>query len=187
MPRKLEENIFADIGRQVHAIADDGRGIFSFQRQVTYPVPDHQRVLKRLEAAHALAIERQPQLAPKQQALVEVLRLDIIAQRLRHSDHFVPRINVQFLRGQFALKREIMRLQMVQIHDECHDVFQAAYCLANFAESSARTYVGTNALTSPPNRAISFTMRELRKVYVSFGIIKIVSIRSFNLRFINAS
>ena len=34
----------------------------------------------------------------------------------------------------------------------------------SFAPSAACTCAGTNVLTSPPNRAISFTIRELRKV-----------------------
>src|ERR1700675_765616 len=56
----------------------------------------------------------------------------------------------------------------------------------NFFAKASATQGGTNLATSPPRRAISFTMRELRYVYSSFGIRKIVSTLVSSLRFISA-
>src|SRR4029453_319674 len=56
----------------------------------------------------------------------------------------------------------------------------------NLIASALATGAGTNAHTSPPRRAISLTMRELRYVYSSFGMRKIVSTAASNFRFIRA-
>src|SRR5204863_3646649 len=66
------------------------------------------------------------------------------------------------------------------------DLAQMNFHIASFARNAFATRPGTKSVTSPPRRAISLTIRELRYVYSSFGIRKIVSTLDSSLRFISA-
>ena len=59
MPRKLKENIFPDIRRQVHAIVNWNHAILPFQWQVAGPAVEFEAVLEGFEAADTLAFQVQ--------------------------------------------------------------------------------------------------------------------------------
>jgi hypothetical protein len=83
-------------------------------------------------------------------------------------------VNVRFLRVCSPVLREPRPTGALLTFDD------------NFLAKALCAQGGTNASTFPPSRAISFTILELRYVYSSFGIRKIVSISGSILRFISA-
>jgi hypothetical protein len=72
-------------------------------------------VLKGFEAADALAVQSQLETTLGEEAVFELLNLEIISQRLLGLEHFVACVQVQFVDWQFALQANVVRLQMAEI------------------------------------------------------------------------
>jgi hypothetical protein len=120
MSRKLEENIFPHIRRQVYAVVYHDGAILAVQRQVTGPVVQSQVILERLETPNALAFQDQMQMALDEQAVFQHLDLQLVLQRAADLNDLIVRINIQLLDRQAALQIDVMRLQMAQIYGQRH-------------------------------------------------------------------
>ncbi len=148
MLRKREDNIFTHVGRQVHAIVVDQHPVVPCQRQQAGPFLQFQPVFKCFQTAHTLAGECQAQAPLNQDAALVPLRKQIVLQRRAGVNQLV---NAKWRR---LISSGIRR-------PTGPDRYRA---FASFLFNASLTDGGTKALTSPPNRAISFTMRELRNV-----------------------
>ena len=120
MLRKLQENIFPHIRRQVHAIVHHGGAFLALQRQVAGPVVQRQVLLERLEAADALAFQVQMQTALHQQAVVQLLDLQIVLQGRRTWITSSCGSMSSSSSGKLPSRRDIVRLQMAQIDGQRH-------------------------------------------------------------------
>jgi hypothetical protein len=120
MSRKLEENIFPNIRRQVHAVVNHDGAILAVQGQVAGPVFQRQVILERLEAPDALAFQDQMQTALDEQAIFQLLDLQLVLQGVADLDDLIVRINVQLLDRQAALQTNVLRFQKAQIYGQRH-------------------------------------------------------------------
>ena len=120
MSWKLEQNIFPDVRRQVHAVVDHINLILTLKRQMTGPVGEFHGTLERLQATHTLTLEDQEQTTLHQQTVLQLLDLQIMLKRMADADDLVARVNVQLLNGQIAFQSEIPCLQMAQIYGQRH-------------------------------------------------------------------
>lgn len=89
MLRKLKENIFPQIGRQVRAIVRDDNSVVAGQRQMAGPIVKIKRSLKWLEAADALAIQSDMEIALCEKAVIQFLNFQIVTKRLFDADDVV--------------------------------------------------------------------------------------------------
>src|SRR2546423_6731521 len=89
--------------------------------------------------------------------------IERVTQRTRADDAF---------RFQFRNRTLFFALEMLAL---VLNLAEMDFHSFNFARNAFATRAGTKSVTSPPSRAISFTIRELKYVYSSFGIRKIVS------------
>jgi hypothetical protein len=96
MLRKLEQNIFPDCGRQVHAIVDYWNSFFTLQRQMSRPWRQFQFVCEPLQTTYALTIKSEAQTSAHQEAVVESLNFQVVIQRLAKPDYVVVRLDIEF-------------------------------------------------------------------------------------------
>jgi hypothetical protein len=85
------------------------------------PVLQYKLMLAGFKATDAQAVEDQMQTALQEQAILQLLDLQIVLQGVADLDDLVMWINVQVLDGQAPLESDIMRLQMAQIHYQRHN------------------------------------------------------------------
>ena len=98
-------------------------------------------MLEGLEAADALAFQAQMQMALHEQAVFELLHLQIMLQRLGDLNDLIARVDLQFGRGQFALQPHIVRFQMAHIYNQRHN------------NSQSKPAFGLTCRPGPPARA----------------------------------
>ena len=115
MSRKLQQNIFPHIRRQVYAVVNHIDGILPLQRKVAGPVVQFELILERFEATDALAIQDQMQTALHQQAVLQLLDLQFMLQRMTDLNDLVVRVNIQLRNRQAAFQMKVMRFQMAKI------------------------------------------------------------------------
>jgi len=120
MLRKLKENIFPNMGGQVHNIVGNRGGFLPLERHVRseggqFDMPD-----ERFKTANALALQREPQAAFYQQPAFKVLHLKAIIQRLLNTNHFVAGLDIQFFHRELAFEPDGLLLQMSQINVYWH-------------------------------------------------------------------
>jgi len=58
--------------------------------------------------------------ALNQKAVLKLLDLQIVTQRLLGPDHFIASVQVEFGHGQFAIQADIVRLEMAQVDWQRH-------------------------------------------------------------------
>src|SRR6266478_6611944 len=104
MLRKLEENIFPDPLRQVHAIVGDWRSILALERQVARPRIQDERIVKSFEAPDTVASQDQAQPALDKEAFFKLLNLKFVLQRLRQLNDVVLYLNIQVRDGKLAFQ-----------------------------------------------------------------------------------
>ena len=142
----------------------------AFEGQVAGPMVQFQPVFVRLEAAGALALQGQADVALGQHRLFEPLDFKVIGQRTADVNQLIQGVHVEIRHGEFAFEVQGFFLQMTQVEKQWHNSFQVfgfldgAAVRPSFRCNAVTTCGGTNVPTSPPRRAISFTMRELRNV-----------------------
>jgi hypothetical protein len=76
--------------------------------------------LERLEAPDALAFQDQMQTALDEQAIFQLLDLQLVLQGVADLDDLIVRINVQLLDRQAALQTNVLRFQKAQIYGQRH-------------------------------------------------------------------
>src|SRR2546423_8104311 len=166
MRGKVQQNIFAHVRSEIDHF---GPGQFMVNRK--------RRNLdiepKRLQTANAFQFDRLRQMTRDPERTFGDAEIERVAQRTGALDVFCFEIGNRTLF--FALEMLAFALDLAQMN------FHLSLVRNAFA-----TRAGTNSVTSPPSRAISFTIRELRYVYSSFGIRKIVSTAASSFRFIRA-
>ena len=104
MLRKPKENIFTQVGRQVHAIIAYSGLFLTFQRHMTRPIVQFQPVFKRFQASGALAIERDRQAADHEDAVLYLLRLQFVMQRFCGPDEFIHPVQIQLAGWKFSFQ-----------------------------------------------------------------------------------
>jgi hypothetical protein len=110
MLRKLEQNIFPEVGRQVHAIIVYRGGILPFEGEVDRPILEGERERELLQAADALAIQVQIKSSLNENPALEFLGHEVIFKGLGDLDHPVMGLDVQLAGGHFPLKMDIFGL-----------------------------------------------------------------------------
>jgi hypothetical protein len=118
MLRKGEDNIFANIGSQVHAIVDNRHLILAFEGQVAGPMVQLQPVFVGLEAAGALALQREAQTALHEHCLFEPLSLNIVGQGAMDVNELVQGVHVEIRNREFALEMQVLFFQMTKIEKQ---------------------------------------------------------------------
>ena len=88
MPRKLQENIFPHIGRQVHAIIDHGHALLALQRQMAGPRVQFQVIWKGLRHRTHWHSSFNRRRALHQQAFSDFLHFQVVMQRVRQAGSF---------------------------------------------------------------------------------------------------
>ena len=107
--------------------------------------------------------------------IVDSLKFDIVGEWSVDMNQLVKAFQVQIRGREFAFEMQGFFFQMAEIDSYGHNTIQEArfttcglrarvLTAPSFVRRAVTTCEGTNALTSPPNRAISFTIRELRNV-----------------------
>ena len=117
---KREENIFANVGRQVYGVVDYQRFFLSFERYMANPWLEQDAVRERFQAAGALAVERDVERAPDQKVVFQFLRFQIVNQRLVNMDEFVADVDSELIGGCFSMEMEVFVLEVVEIEVEGH-------------------------------------------------------------------
>ena len=167
MRRQVEQNIFANVGREI----DDFRpGQFVMDRERGHLDVE----AKRLETANAFQFDRLREMTGDPKRAFRNAKIERVTQRPGANNSFRFQVGDRaFFR---AFEMLALNLNLAQMNFHSFSFFRSAFA----------TLAGTKSVTSPPSRAISFTIRELRYVYSSFGIRKIVSTVASSLRFIRA-
>lgn len=104
MLRKLQENIFPDVGGQVDNIVGDRSGVFALEGDMGLEIRQIDRAGKGFKAAYAMALERKSKTPLDQQPTLKLLHLKIILQWLFESNDLVTRVDIQFFDRQFSRK-----------------------------------------------------------------------------------
>ena len=143
MGGKIQQNIFANVRREIDHFRT-GQLVMDRKRRNFDVEP------KRFETADALQFNRLRQVAGDPERTFGKAKVERVTQRTGAGDAFRFHLRDRTL----FLAFEVLALGL--------DLAQMNFHIASFARNAFATRAGRKFFTSPPSRAISFTIRELR-------------------------
>jgi hypothetical protein len=120
--RKREDNIFAEIGRQVHAVLPNHHGIVAVPRQETAVVREPDGVFEGAQAAGALTGELQFDLALHQEPFLVTFYQELVAEGACGVDEIVETFKVELIDGQFPGQAQFLVFEMAKVDKQGHRI-----------------------------------------------------------------